>query len=431
MAGRSLALRVIYDITRLAARTLRRTPNGIDRVDLGFARHFLEKDDQSQSALLFTLRGPRHIDAVRARKILEKLGTHWHEACDPAGEGAHQKLENWLREYHPTAGPERHIHAPRPALGDVLPLCHFATIRGRALVPTVPKNAVYLNVSQFPLWMESYFGWLRTRPDVKAVFFIHDLLPLEMPEFFPAAELERHTRRLETLAKFGAGAIVATQSVRAALDRHLHSLGRSSMPILSLPMPASETFTPAPPSRASVPLLPYFVLCATLEPRKNHAFLLHVWKELIRRSGTLAPKLVLVGARGWKNENAVDLLERSHHLKDHVMHVEGLSTPSLKDLMSRSCGVLMPSFAEGYGLPVVEALAAGAPVIASDIEVFREIEDPRLTRISPIDGERWLAEIQRHVESGWGVAQPSTAKVAAAQTWDGYFGKVQEFLERL
>jgi glycosyltransferase involved in cell wall biosynthesis len=110
--------------------------------------------------------------------------------------------------------------------------------------------------------------------------------------------------------------------------------------------------------------------------------ILRLWRELIAKQGNAAPKLVLVGARGWKNRDAVDLLDGCALLKNHVLEVSGLATPSLKRVMKGARALLMPSFGEGYGLPLAEALALGTPVIASDIPVFREIAGDRFTALT-------------------------------------------------
>jgi glycosyltransferase involved in cell wall biosynthesis len=144
--------------------------------------------------------------------------------------------------------------------------------------------------------------------------------------------------------------------------------------------------------------LPYFVICSTIEPRKNHLLILQVWRELVRREGAGAPKLVIVGGRGWKFEAVAALLDRSPVLRGHVIEVSGLTTPSLKQLLDGARALLMPSFAEGYGLPVVEALSAGVPVIASDIPVFRKICGNRAKLISPLNGEAWLETIRECVQ---------------------------------
>jgi glycosyltransferase involved in cell wall biosynthesis len=114
----------------------------------------------------------------------------------------------------------------------------------------------------------------------------------------------------------------------------------------------------------------------------------------VRIEGRQAPRLVIVGKRGWGNENVLDLLERCAPLQDSVIEVSGLSTPALKRLLDNARGLLMPSFAEGYGLPVAEALAAGVPVLASELPVFREIGGSGIEFIDPLAGLAWLKAIR-------------------------------------
>jgi glycosyltransferase involved in cell wall biosynthesis len=174
--------------------------------------------------------------------------------------------------------------------------------------------------------------------------------------------------------------------------------------------------------------LPYFVICSTIEPRKNHLLILQVWRELVRREGAGAPKLVIVGGRGWKFEAVAALLDRSPVLRGHVIEVSGLTTPSLKRLLDGARALLMPSFAESYGLPVVEALSAGVPVIASDIPVFREICGNRAKLISPLNGEAWLGTIHVQGERRTG---PAPTSALTPGSWTDYFAKIDAFVNAL
>jgi glycosyltransferase involved in cell wall biosynthesis len=265
---------------------------------------------------------------------------------------------------------------------------------------------------------------------VRAVFFIHDVLPIEMPEYFREAEYERHRARLANLARFGAGALVTTDVVRNGLDAHLRSLGRMDFPILVAPIPVAPIFATEAAPDAALQGVRYFVICSTIEPRKNHLMLLQVWRELVRRDGPAAPKLVIVGGRGWKFEAVAALLDRSPALRGHVVEVSGLTTPSLKRLLDGAQALLMPSFAEGYGLPVVEALTAGVPVIASDIPVFREICGNRATLISPLNGEAWLEAIRTLANTER--RSPNAAVSAAGPgSWKDYFTQIDAFVNAL
>ncbi len=120
---------------------------------------------------------------------------------------------------------------------------------------------------------------------------------------------------------------------------------------------------------------PTFLVCGTIESRKNHLLLFQIWRLLAERHGAAAPRLVVVGRRGWEAESAIDMLERCPGVRAHVIEASGLSTHGLAALMRSCTALLMPSFTEGYGIPVVEAAASGLPVIASDIAVHREIAD--------------------------------------------------------
>jgi glycosyltransferase involved in cell wall biosynthesis len=426
---------VAYDITRLATRVLNRTPNGIDRIDSAFARHFLGDAPAHQFAMMMALQGPRAIAPAAAADVVNGIFVHWGEDEAPDADESYRRIVAWLcgksREFE---GAQRVARGRTgQASGVVQWIRRHGFPIGRSPAAALPHGARYLNASQFPLWIPSYFRWLKQRPDVKGVFFIHDLLPLEHPEYFRKAEYQRHSRRLANLAEFGAAAIVTTEAVKEALKRHLAPLGRADMPILAAPIPAAPIFLERAPPPGDLTGAPYFVACGTIEPRKNHLLLLHVWRELARRDGASAPKLVLIGARGWENENVVDLLERCRAIGDHVIEASGLSTPSLKALLGGARALLMPSFAEGFGLPVVEALATGTPVIASDIPAFRESGRGCITAISAIDGEKWLETIRAFAAPHSLERSASLARIKqyVAPSWDGYFAKIEAFLDRL
>src|SRR5271163_2816829 len=93
-----------------------------------------------------------------------------------------------------------------------------------------------------------------------AVFFIHDLLPLQMPEYFVPSENPRHARRMNRLARLGRAAIVSTAVVREALSRHLAALGRTDMPILVAPPPPDPIFPARSAFEAPANRHPYFVI---------------------------------------------------------------------------------------------------------------------------------------------------------------------------
>ncbi len=419
---------VVYDISRLVSRVFDRTPNGIDRVDFALANHFVDPDAGDRSGMMATPFGPRVVEPRAAREALDNIRKHWGEDAAPETD-AHLLEVVAAIDGAPRA-------AKRISKGRTGQFAEaLAWIRrhglpvGRRPGDFLAKGGVYLNVSQFPVDFDRYFKWTRDRTDIDCVFFLHDVLPIEAPEYFLPAERPRHMRRLQTVARRGRAVVVASEVVREAVGRELARLGRRDMPILVAPPPPDPIFLERPDGDCVVARHPYFVTCGTIEPRKNHLLLLHVWRDLVARLGPAAPKLVLIGERGWENEHVIDLLERSPGLQSCVIEASGLTTPSVRRLFLGARAVLLPSFAEGYGLPLVEALGVGAPVIASDIPVFHEVAKGRALTIDPTDGPAWreavsafaqtdLPERRRQIESSREWSPPE---------WPAFFAAIEDF----
>src|SRR5262249_41515194 len=154
-----------------------------------------------------------------------------------------------------------------------------------------------------------------------------------------------------TALRYGAAFITTTDAVRQRLAEELSKRDRQQVPIHVAPLPSSLKWVDAANAgNAVLERVPYFVVLGTIEPRKNHLLLLNVWRQLAERGGP-TPKLVIVGARGWENEQIVDVLDRGLLTRPHVLEVSGLKAAALLRLIKNARALLMPSFAEGYGLP--------------------------------------------------------------------------------
>lgn len=388
---------ITLDLSRLATRFSRSTPNGIDTVDLAFARHFLAPERNS-NAIILNAFGPRLVSQATGEAVLSGVDAHWRGRVGQP-DCVLQLIAAWLAQ--PNATTRRRIKAPHRRLTDLAaslrPLLSARTASelfyGRSPAASVPRNSIYLNVSQFPLWIPQYFSWLRRRPDVIPIFLIHDLLPITHPEFFPRAEFRRFQARLTVLAQLSRHVIVTSEATAVALRDYPTIKNVPDLKIYVAPLPVSDAFS-AQETTFGPGLPDYFVVCGTIEPRKNHLLLLNIWREIVRNGGRQVPKLIVVGARGWGNGNVIDIMERSQDLEGHVLEVSGLTTGGLAPLLKGARALLMPSFAEGYGLPVVEALRLNVPVICSDIEPFKNYDCNGVTRLSPIDGLAWSRCIQ-------------------------------------
>ena len=423
----------LYDLTYVIRRLGGGIPSGIERVDLMCAGHFAGSGAPLAAGLHYGVRGPHVLRPEIARAIVAEAGSAWRQDAAAPPDAALAGVERWLAE-PPRPGeavrrilPERHRTASWPVLAHRL---QFQLAHHRGTV--IPRDALYLNIAQYGFEFARLFAWLETRPDVRGVFFVHDLLPLDYPELFREGYAALFDRRVDTIARHAAALLVSSQTVADRVETELKRRGRTGVPCLVAPLPPPLHAFPAASQPPVAGGTPYFVVLGTIEPRKNHLLLLQVWRRLVAAGGAV-PRLVIVGARGWDNEQVLDHLGRSSKLAPHVLELSGVSTATLQTLVAGANALLMPSFDEGYGLPVAEALAAGTPVVASDIPVFREVSQGRALLIDPLDGRGWQDAVTALAEPGSGL-RTTWVKAAAsyrAPQQSAFFDAIDRFLARI
>ncbi|WP_161634085.1 glycosyltransferase [Sulfitobacter noctilucae] len=218
---------------------------------------------------------------------------------------------------------------------------------------------------------------------------IHDVIPLEFPEYQRPGTVKPFADKLDRVRRYADRIIYNSEDTRVRTQAVLQAQG---------PMPPSivahlGTIDPVADVSALpeglLPNRPYFVTVGTIEPRKNHAFLLDLWDEM----GADAPPLLICGSRGWNNETVFARLDALPP-DGPVQEISGLTDPALNALIKGSAGLLFPSHAEGFGLPPVEALMLGTRVLCNDLRVLHEILREYGTFSPVFDKETWLNTIK-------------------------------------
>ena len=421
-----MARPLLVDVTRLLTRLQQPAPTGIDRVELAYAQHVLD-GSPDRHAVALTPFGGRLLPPAERERLFGTLGSRWGDDRD-GGNGpeapATARLRAWLSQSSPEKppGPVPGSSAlPTAVLGK---LGSLRAVRWPDAGRAAPGQAIYLHTSHLRLDRPDRLAWLDARPDISPLFFVHDIIPIEFPEYGVPGEAERHRVRMQTIARRAAAVIANSRDVADRFAGHLRREGLPIPPVTVAPLGIEPAFTrPAVPWKAA---RPYFVVCSTIEGRKNHLMLLQVWRDLARELGPETPALVIVGRRGWESEAATDLLDRCTAIAPHVVEANGVPTRDLAGLVAGARALLMASFAEGYGIPVVEALAVGTPVIASDIGAHREVAGGRATLLDPLDGPGWRDAIRRAASGAAPAPQP-----VPVPDWASHFRIVDHVLASL
>jgi 2-polyprenyl-3-methyl-5-hydroxy-6-metoxy-1,4-benzoquinol methylase len=140
-----------------------------------------------------------------------------------------------------------------------------------------------------------------------------------------------------------------------------------------------------------------YLIVSTIEPRKNHSLLLDAFDALWEQFPSI--KLCFIGKEGWMIEDVVKRVRTHPMLNKRIFWFEGLTDKDVQWAYRNAKCVLFPSFQEGFGLPIVEALYSGTPVLASDIPVFHEVAGDNIGYFDPNDPQSlvdWIEKIEQH-----------------------------------
>jgi len=287
------------------------------------------------------------------------------------------------------------------------------------------RSDVLFNTGHTGLESPLYGASLRVG-GVKTLVVIHDLIPITHAQFCWPGAARAHRARMRCAARV-ASAIVANS--RHTLDEFARFCAAEALPVPRAAI-AHLGLGLKPAAGTARPLAdPYFVMLGSLEPRKNHALALRLWQRLAAGGGPM-PKLVVIGQPGWDPAIPAQLRDAAAKPGAAVLVRERCTDAELATWLAHARALLFPSFTEGYGLPLPEALAAGLPVIASDLAVYREMAGDIPDYADPLDDARWEALVRDYASetSAMRDAQLRRMKSFAPPTWEAHFAVVDALL---
>jgi|AOMQ01.1.fsa_nt_gi glycosyltransferase involved in cell wall biosynthesis len=383
---------VFLDVTRLVYRMRKgRIPTGVDRVCLAYAAHF----------------------HGRAQAVMIQNGV-----AAGLSAAASMVLFDWLLDWE--------SGQPRASLRETMRQLLKWRLR------SMPDGSWVLNMGHSGLDRQSYLGWLK-RKKMRLLVMAHDLIPITHPQFCQPDATGAHLRRLQVILGQASGIVSNSQHTAEALENYARQAGVTVPPLAVIP-PGVKKYRGAEHADRDPPKTPYFVVLGTLEPRKNHKFLLCLWQRM-RNAWPQAqiPQLRIIGQIGWMCDGVIHELTHNVALKPYVTLRTDCGDAELRYYLQHARALLFPSHTEGYGLPLTEALELGVPVLASPLPVFREVAKDVPDYIDLNDEDAWLAALRAYATADHPrrAAQLRRLQGFLAPTWVEHFARFEDFLGSL
>ena len=274
------------------------------------------------------------------------------------------------------------------------------------------------------------------------VLTIHDLSPLLHPETHTRRSVKRARRRLPMMVRLADAIITPTEVVRRELAEYVRGTQEK---IFAIPEAARAIFQPVAFAatagvRQRLGIGDEFLLAVgTIEPRKNLEVLITAFEEVVRARPGVGLQLVIAGGAGWLSGPLFEAFGRSP-VRERILLTRYLHDDDLRALYSSCRAFVYPSIYEGFGLPPLEAMACGAPVVASAIPSLEETTRGAATLFDPhrpADLAKKLLELfasedlrRKLSEAGQRRAAEFSWERAARETLDVYARAFRSFASR-
>ncbi|MBC9876017.1 glycosyltransferase family 4 protein [Bradyrhizobium sp. INPA01-394B] len=257
---------------------------------------------------------------------------------------------------------------------------------------------------------------IRRRPDAKVICVVHDLLPLTDLKLSDVATRLFLSRLLTSLKQADELAFVSKHSMmrfRELLPQFAHLPARVVYPRTRFDAP-DVLHLPAPSGRSG---RPNFVIIVSNEPRKNVAAVVRAFRNIPQAD------LVVIGYAGQIN--------RMRDIPKNVRFAGYVDEQEKAALIAEAHGLIMPSLAEGFGIPIIEALAANTPVLCSDIAVFREVAGELANYFDPFAPDSIVASVTQVLARQEEYRGKIRARRSELSERFGYQTQARDFLGRI
>jgi len=249
------------------------------------------------------------------------------------------------------------------------------------------KNALTINKTDLLLIIDAFWQITYTENKLffkiqkklkkkggKVAYLIYDIIPVTNKEVVSDAMVNVFEKSFNKLIKYADFYITISRSEQRNIDSYLKSQ-KINKPIeyfyLGADLPKCEENESIQSDIAKIIKNPYFLIVGTIEPRKGHSIVIEAFEYLWNEG--FGDSLVIVGKPGWASQKLFNHILNSTYYNNKLFMFNNCNDSELNFLYNNTKALIFASQREGFGLPLVEAMQYKKPIIASDIEVFREV----------------------------------------------------------
>ena len=272
---------------------------------------------------------------------------------------------------------------------------------------------------------------------VCSVPLVYDLIPLKHPEIYGEDGAAMFRTYLQNLLSHADAIVTISQTIANELEQFLLTIKNFSSPPPILPwklgcdLPSVEHFEKSDSNnlfKLRSPESAYLVV-GSLEPRKNHCFILDVFERLWSVPETQNLRLAFVGTAGFKSEKVLQRIKMHTKNNKQLFFFSDFNDAALAHAYKGARGVVFASIAEGFGLPITEALAHGQKVFVSDLPIHREVGGADCEFFSLDNTDALFSSISKH-EKCFGTTSTPHYSHTTPISWEKSASLLLELLEQ-
>lgn len=306
-------------------------------------------------------------------------------------------------------------------------------VLGSRLAKREASISTYLN--NYDVYHGSYFPLPDTDilPGIPRILTIYDLIPVLFPKFVIPKVHKRAIAQLNSIDIKKDWVICISEHTKRDFCQYT---GMDSARVFVTPLAAASYFYPVKDlscinkvlDRCNIPRSPYVLSLCTLEPRKNIELLIHAFSDLVELHPAAELNLVLVGVNGWKNESIFEAVQNNPLVRNRVFFTGYLPDEDLAPIYSRALMFVYPSLYEGFGLPPLEAMQCGTPVIVSNTSSLPEVVGDAGILIDPTNKDELHHAMWKLINDERSQKELSQKSIARASqfTWEKSVDKTVE-----